>query len=47
MLHDTAVIETVVAALDAHAPAVPLVVDPVMVATSGDRLVDEAAVRLA
>jgi hydroxymethylpyrimidine/phosphomethylpyrimidine kinase len=45
MLASTEVIEAVIAALDAHGdPITPLVVDPVMVATSGDRLVDEAAV---
>jgi hydroxymethylpyrimidine/phosphomethylpyrimidine kinase len=43
MLHDVAVIETVVAALESHAPGVPLVVDPVMVAKGGaSLLVDEA-----
>jgi len=43
MLHDAAVIETVVAALVTHAPGVPLVVDPVMVAKGGaSLLVDEA-----
>ncbi|MBK5942464.1 MAG: bifunctional hydroxymethylpyrimidine kinase/phosphomethylpyrimidine kinase [Halorhodospira halophila] len=43
MLHDTAVIDAVAAELDALAPGVPLVVDPVMVAQSGDRLLAEAA----
>ena len=43
MLYDVAVIETVVAALETHAPGVPLVVDPVMVAKGGaSLLVDEA-----
>jgi len=43
MLHDVAVIETVVAAVEAHAPDVPLVVDPVMVAKGGaPLLVDDA-----
>ena len=43
MLHDVAVIETVVSALESHAPDVPLVVDPVMVAKGGaSLLVDEA-----
>jgi hydroxymethylpyrimidine/phosphomethylpyrimidine kinase len=43
MLHDVAVIETVVAALESRAPGVKLVVDPVMVAKGGaPLLVDEA-----
>ncbi|MCI2238644.1 bifunctional hydroxymethylpyrimidine kinase/phosphomethylpyrimidine kinase [Paenibacillus sp. TRM 82003] len=42
MLADTAITRVVAQALGAH-PA-PLVVDPVMVATSGDRLLDAAAV---
>ncbi|MCP2669573.1 bifunctional hydroxymethylpyrimidine kinase/phosphomethylpyrimidine kinase [Maricaulaceae bacterium EIL42A08] len=45
MLATADVIETVIKALDEHGdPIIPLVVDPVMVATSGDRLIDEAAV---
>jgi hydroxymethylpyrimidine/phosphomethylpyrimidine kinase len=44
MLHDVPVIETVVAALDAHAPGVPLVVDPVMVAKGGAALLLDDAV---
>ncbi len=44
MLHDTAVIETVAAVLADKAPAVPLVVDPVMVAKGGARLIEEGAV---
>ena len=45
MLATAEVIDTVVTALDAaDAQAIPLVVDPVMVATSGDRLIDEAAI---
>lgn len=43
MLASSAIIATVVATLDAF-EARPLVVDPVMVATSGDRLIDEEAV---
>ena len=43
MLASVEVIETVLSALDEHGPDIPLVVDPVMVATSGDRLIDEAA----
>ena len=43
MLHDVGVIETVVAALEEHAPGTPLVVDPVMVAKGGaSLLLDEA-----
>ena len=38
MLHSAEVIGTVVAALKKHAPGVPLVVDPVMVAKGGHRL---------
>lgn len=44
MLASAEVIETVLEALEAHGPDIPLVVDPVMVATSGDRLIDETAV---
>lgn len=44
MLHDSAVIETVVAALDRLAPDVPLVVDPVMVAKGGASLLQDEAV---
>jgi hydroxymethylpyrimidine/phosphomethylpyrimidine kinase len=44
MLHDAAVIETVAAVLQQHASAVPLVVDPVMVAKGGARLIDPDAV---
>nr|WP_207123951.1 bifunctional hydroxymethylpyrimidine kinase/phosphomethylpyrimidine kinase [Halorhodospira abdelmalekii] len=44
MLHDSAVIETVAATLEQHAPTVPKVIDPVMVAQSGDRLIAEAAI---
>jgi len=38
MLHSAAVIETVAASLKKHAAGVPLVVDPVMVAKGGHRL---------
>jgi hydroxymethylpyrimidine/phosphomethylpyrimidine kinase len=38
MLHSAEVIDTVVASLNRHAPDVPLVVDPVMVAKGGHRL---------
>jgi hydroxymethylpyrimidine/phosphomethylpyrimidine kinase len=44
MLHDADVIEAVAAALEAKAPSVPLVVDPVMVAKGGERLLAERAV---
>jgi hydroxymethylpyrimidine/phosphomethylpyrimidine kinase len=44
MLHSAAVIETVVATLDAAAPEVPLVADPVMVAKGGARLLEADAV---
>lgn len=43
MLHSAEVIETVVATLRKHAPATPLVVDPVMVAKGGHRLLLSAA----
>ena len=44
MLHDAVVIETVAAVLQQRASAVPLVVDPVMVAKGGARLIDPDAV---
>jgi hydroxymethylpyrimidine/phosphomethylpyrimidine kinase len=44
MLHDAAVIEAVAATLAAKAPAVPLVVDPVMVAKGGASLLAQEAV---
>jgi hydroxymethylpyrimidine/phosphomethylpyrimidine kinase len=44
MLHDVAVIETIAAVLQERASAIPLVVDPVMVAKGGARLIDPAAV---
>jgi hydroxymethylpyrimidine/phosphomethylpyrimidine kinase len=45
MLGTADVIEAAVTALDAHAdPGTPLIVDPVMVAASGARLIDEGAV---
>ena len=43
MLHNAAVIETVVDTLETAAAAIPLVVDPVMYAKSGDSLLDPAA----
>jgi hydroxymethylpyrimidine/phosphomethylpyrimidine kinase len=45
MLWSAEIIEVVADALARHAPDVPLVVDPVMVATSGGRLLEDAAVR--
>lgn len=44
MLASRALVEAIAAALATSAPALPLVVDPVMVATSGDRLIDDDAV---
>ena len=43
MLASRVVVEAVAQGLQAH-PTLPLVVDPVMVATSGDRLIDDDAV---
>ena len=43
MLHSAAIIEAVVAVLEDAAPAVPLVVDPVMVAKGGARLLQPEA----
>jgi len=43
MLASASLIETVASVLEAQSPRIPLVLDPVMVATSGDRLVDAAA----
>ena len=43
MLHDLAVIETVAAVLRERGAGIPLVVDPVMVAKGGARLIDPAA----
>lgn len=45
MLHSAAVINTVATVLAAQAPTVPVVVDPVMVAKGGHRLLQEAAER--
>jgi hydroxymethylpyrimidine/phosphomethylpyrimidine kinase len=44
MLGTAALVEAVAETLHAHAGMIPRVIDPVMVATSGDRLVDEKAV---
>jgi len=44
MLRSAEVIETVVEGLDLWAPGVPIVVDPIMVSSSGTRLLDRKAV---
>lgn len=44
MLHSAGTIETVARVLRSQAPDVPLVVDPVMVAKGGARLIDDTAV---
>jgi hydroxymethylpyrimidine/phosphomethylpyrimidine kinase len=44
MLHDLSVIETVAAVLDERAAGVPRVVDPVMVAKGGARLIEPDAI---
>jgi hydroxymethylpyrimidine/phosphomethylpyrimidine kinase len=44
MLHSAAVIETVAAEIEVRAPGVPVVVDPVMVAKGGARLLEDEAV---
>lgn len=44
MLHRAAVVETVADVIGARAPDLPLVVDPVMVAKGGARLLDDATV---
>jgi hydroxymethylpyrimidine/phosphomethylpyrimidine kinase len=44
MLHDAAVIEAVAAVLKEHAAAIPVVVDPVMVAKGGARLIEPEAI---
>ena len=44
MLHDAAVIETVAAVIAERAPAVPLVVDPVMIAKGGAPLIEAGAI---
>src|SRR5262245_40052761 len=46
MLHDAAVIETIAAVIEQRAPEVPLVVDPVMAAKGGARLIDPDAVEV-
>jgi hydroxymethylpyrimidine/phosphomethylpyrimidine kinase len=44
MLHDAHVIEAVAAVLQERGPSIPIVVDPVMVAKGGARLIEPAAV---
>ncbi|AWN39505.1 bifunctional hydroxymethylpyrimidine kinase/phosphomethylpyrimidine kinase [Methylobacterium durans] len=44
MLSQASVIETVADGLTRLAPSLPVVLDPVMVATSGDRLISDAAI---
>jgi hydroxymethylpyrimidine/phosphomethylpyrimidine kinase len=44
MLHDAAVIEAIVAVLQERAPSIPVVVDPVMVAKGGARLIEPDAI---
>ncbi|MBU1287020.1 MAG: bifunctional hydroxymethylpyrimidine kinase/phosphomethylpyrimidine kinase [Alphaproteobacteria bacterium] len=44
MLGSAALVEAIAECLDEHALMIPRVIDPVMVATSGDRLVDAKAV---
>ena len=44
MLHDDGVIDTVAAVLEAKAPAIPLVLDPVMVAKGGAPLIQAGAI---
>ena len=44
MLGDVATVETVAAALDAHAGEVPAVIDPVMIAKGGAALLEDKAV---
>ena len=46
MLVDAAVIEAVATALKRYGEGIPLVLDPVMVATSGAALIDDAAVEI-
>ncbi len=43
MLHDAATIETVAAVIEERAPGIPLVVDPVMAASTGASLLDPHA----
>lgn len=44
MVHHTELVETISAALKKH-PHIPVVFDPVMIATSGDRLIEESTIQ--
>ena len=44
MLHNAGVIDAVAGVIEEQAAALPLVVDPVMISTSGSRLLDAAAI---
>jgi hydroxymethylpyrimidine/phosphomethylpyrimidine kinase len=44
MLHDAPVIEAIAAVLQKRGPSIPLIVDPVMIAKGGARLIEPAAV---
>ncbi len=46
MLASSAIVNAAADALDAHAAGIPRVIDPVMVSTSGDRLLDDEAVEI-
>ena len=46
LLYSAESVRAVMRALDRAAPSIPLIVDPVMIATSGDRLLKEEAVDL-
>ena len=46
LLFSAEVVEIVATVLEKHARKIPLVVDPVMIATSGDRLLQPAAIEL-
>src|SRR3954466_15236436 len=46
MLHDATVIETIAAVIEQRAPEISLVVDPVMAAKGGARLIDPDAVEV-
>lgn len=46
MLHSADIVEVIVRAIQRHAPGIPLVVDPVMVAKGGASLMDAAALHV-
>jgi len=46
MLHDSEILDIVADVIESRASAIPLVVDPVMISTSGTRLLDADAVAL-